>query len=90
MRAPTNSFKSANRSIHDSSFFVAWLAGQAGTSNGLQHVQAGLEARKQHQIEAEIAEFRKATESDPNLGDAFVNPGAAYIVSVGTEFHRSF
>src|ERR1700680_2270433 len=60
-------------------FLFAWLAGQAGTSDAMQHVQAGLEARKQHQIEAEIAEFRKATESDPNLADAFVNLGAAYM-----------
>jgi tetratricopeptide (TPR) repeat protein len=60
-------------------FLFAWLAGQAGTSDAMQHMQAGLEARKQHQIEAEIAEFRKATESDPNLADAFVNLGAAYM-----------
>jgi tetratricopeptide (TPR) repeat protein len=60
-------------------FLFAWLAGQAGTSDAMQHVQAGLEARKQHQIEAEIAEFRKATESDPNLANAFVNLGAAYM-----------
>jgi len=57
----------------------AWLAGQAGASDAMQHVQAGLEARKQHQIEVEITEFRKATESDPNLADAFVNLGAAYM-----------
>src|SRR6266403_2263286 len=50
----------------------AWLAGQAGTSDAQQHLQAGLEARKQHQIETEITEFRQATESDPNLADAFV------------------
>ena len=60
-------------------FLFAWLAGQAGISDAMQHVQAGLEARKQHQIETEIAEFRKATESDPNLADAFVNLGAAYM-----------
>jgi tetratricopeptide (TPR) repeat protein len=60
-------------------FLFAWLAGQAGTSDAMQHVQAGLEARKQHQIDVEITEFRKATESDPNLADAFVNLGAAYM-----------
>jgi len=60
-------------------FLFAWLAGQAGTSDAQQHLQAGLEARKQHQIEAEITEFRKATESDPSLADAFVNLGAAYM-----------
>jgi tetratricopeptide (TPR) repeat protein len=57
----------------------AWLAGQAGTTEAQQHLQAGLEARKQHQVEVEIAEFRKATESDPNLADAFVNLGAAFL-----------
>jgi tetratricopeptide (TPR) repeat protein len=60
-------------------FLLAWLAGQAGTSDAMQHLQAGLEARKQHRVEAEIAEFRKATESDPNLADAFVNLGSAYM-----------
>jgi tetratricopeptide (TPR) repeat protein len=60
-------------------FLVAWLAGQAGTSDAMQHLQAGLEARKQHQIETEITEFRKATESDPNSADAFVNLGSAYM-----------
>ncbi len=60
-------------------FLFAWLAGQAGTSDAQQHLQAGLEARKQHQIEVEITEFRKAAESDPNLADAFVNLGAAYM-----------
>jgi tetratricopeptide (TPR) repeat protein len=59
-------------------FFVL-LAGQAGTSEAQRHLQAGLEARKQHQVEVEIAEFRKATESDPNLADAFVNLGAAFL-----------
>ena len=57
----------------------AWLAGQAGTSDAMRHLQAGLEARKQHQVEAEITEFRKATEIDPNLADAFVNLGSAYM-----------
>jgi tetratricopeptide (TPR) repeat protein len=60
-------------------FLFAWLAGQAGTSDAMQHLQAGLEARKQHQIETEITEFRKATESDPSLADAFVDLGSAYM-----------
>jgi tetratricopeptide (TPR) repeat protein len=62
-------------------FLFVWIAGQAGSSDAMQHLQAGLEARKQHQVELEIAEFRKATESDPNLADAFVNLGAAYMES---------
>src|ERR1700758_5350432 len=60
-------------------FLFAWLAGQAATSAAQQHLQAGLDARKQHQVDLEITEFRKATESDPNLADAFVNLGAAYM-----------
>src|SRR6201993_104100 len=60
-------------------FLFAWLAGQGGTSGGMQHLQAGLDARKRHQGEVEITEFRKATESDPNLADAFVNLGSAYM-----------
>jgi len=54
---------------------LAWLAGQSATSEALQHIQAGLDARKQHQIDAEITEFRKASELDPSLADAFVNLG---------------
>jgi tetratricopeptide (TPR) repeat protein len=60
-------------------FLYAWLAGQAGSSEAMQHLQAGLEARKQHQVELEIAEFRKATESDPNSAEAYVNLGSAYM-----------
>src|SRR5882757_4224453 len=60
-------------------FLFAWFAGQTGTSDAMQHLQAGLEARKQHQVEVEITEFRKATESDPALADAFLNLGSAYM-----------
>jgi tetratricopeptide (TPR) repeat protein len=60
-------------------FLWAWLAGQAGTSDAAQHLQAGLDARKQRQTQVEIAEFRKATELDPNLVEAFVNLGEAYM-----------
>ena len=60
-------------------FLFIWLTAQAGTSEAQQHLQAGLQARQQHQVDLEILEFRKATESDPNLADAFVNLGAAYM-----------
>jgi tetratricopeptide (TPR) repeat protein len=60
-------------------FLFMWISAQAGSSDARQHLQAGLEARKQHQVELEITEFRKATESDPNLADAFVNLGAAFM-----------
>jgi tetratricopeptide (TPR) repeat protein len=58
---------------------LAWFAGQSVASTAAQHVQAGLDARNQHQVDVEIAEFRKATELDPQLADAFANLGAAYI-----------
>ena len=58
---------------------LAWLAGQSASSDALQHMQTGLEARKRHQVETEITEFRKASELDPALADAFVNLGAAYM-----------
>jgi len=60
-------------------FLFAWFTGQTGTSDAMQHLQAGLEARKQHRVEVEITEFRKATESDPALADAFLNLGSAYM-----------
>jgi tetratricopeptide (TPR) repeat protein len=56
-----------------------WLAGQAGASNAAQHLQAGLNARNQHQVDVEIAEFRRATELDPQLADGFFNLGAAFM-----------
>jgi tetratricopeptide (TPR) repeat protein len=60
-------------------FLFAWFAGQGGASAAEQHVRAGLDARNQHQVDVEIAEFRKATELDPQLADAFYNLGAAYM-----------
>ncbi len=60
-------------------FLFAWFAGQAATSAAAQHIQAGLNARNQHQVDVEITEFRKATELDPRLADAFFNLGAAYM-----------
>jgi tetratricopeptide (TPR) repeat protein len=56
-----------------------WLAGQGASPDALRHLQAGLEARKQHQVDTEIAEFRKAAELDPQLADAFLNLGSAYM-----------
>lgn len=60
-------------------FLFAWLAGQTAAVTAAQHVQAGLNARNQHQVDVEIAEFRKATELDPHLADAFFNLGAAFM-----------
>jgi tetratricopeptide (TPR) repeat protein len=44
-----------------------------------QHQQAGVAARERHEIAAAIAEFRKATEMDPHLADAFFDLGVAYM-----------
>jgi tetratricopeptide (TPR) repeat protein len=55
------------------------LAGQAATTGAIQHLQAGLEARKQQQVDTEITEFREATKIDPHSADAFLNLGAAYM-----------
>jgi tetratricopeptide (TPR) repeat protein len=60
-------------------FLLAWFAGQGAASGAAQHIQAGLIARNQHQIDVEITEFRMATELDPKLADAFFNLGAAYM-----------
>src|SRR5712671_802084 len=60
-------------------FLLAWLAAQSTSPDATQHMQAGLEARKQHQVDTEIAEFRKATELDPASADGFFNLGAAYM-----------
>ena len=77
----------SNRSIPGSSrtgarmifFFLLALATQAATPDAMQHVQAGLEARKQHQVDVEITEFREAAKIDPDLAEAFLNLGAAYM-----------
>jgi tetratricopeptide (TPR) repeat protein len=60
-------------------FLLALLTSQAPAQDAMQHMRAGLEARKQHQVDVEITEFRKATEIDPNLADAFVNLGNAFM-----------
>src|SRR5437870_9475145 len=42
-------------------------------------MQAGVEAHKQSRFDVAIAEFRKATEADPNLVEAFLNLGEVYM-----------
>ena len=49
---------------------------QSVPSEGAQHMQAGVEAHKQSRFDAE---FRKATEADPNLLEAFLNLGEVYM-----------
>jgi tetratricopeptide (TPR) repeat protein len=60
-------------------FLFLALAAQSAAPGAMQHMQAGLEARKQHRVEVEITEFREATKLDPDLADAFLNLGAAYM-----------
>ena len=55
------------------------LAWQTATPEALQHMQAGLEADKQRNLEVAIAEFRKVTELEPSLAAGFVNLGQAYM-----------
>jgi len=55
-----------------------WLTLQSVSPEGAQHMQAGVEAQKQGHLDAAVAEFRKATESDPNLTEAFLALGEAY------------
>jgi tetratricopeptide (TPR) repeat protein len=56
-----------------------WLALQGVSTAGAQHMQAGVDARKQGQVDVAIKEFQKATESDPNLAEAFLDLGEVYL-----------
>src|SRR5216684_1483439 len=58
---------------------MLWMASQAVSAEAVQHMQAGIEADKQEHFELAIAEFRKATELAPNLAEAFVGLGRAYM-----------
>ena len=55
------------------------LSGQVPLSEALAHLQAGLTADKQGHFDVAISEFRKATELDPDLVDAFVSLGQVYL-----------
>lgn len=54
---------------------LLWLALQGVSSEGAQHMQAGVEAHKQGHFDVAIEEFRKATKSDPNLPEAYFDLG---------------
>ena len=58
---------------HSVLFFC--LALQSISPEGARHMQAGVEAHKQGRVEAAIAEFRKATETDPEFAEAFLDLG---------------
>jgi tetratricopeptide (TPR) repeat protein len=44
-----------------------------------QHMQAGIDADKQKQLDTAIGEFRKVTELDPTYADGFISLGQAYM-----------
>ncbi len=58
---------------------ILCFALQSVSPAGAQHMQAGVEAHHQGHLDAAIAEFRKATETDPNLPEAFLNLGEEYV-----------
>jgi len=63
--------------IHAVLFF--WVALQSVSPEGAQHMQAGVEAHKLGHFDLAIAEFRKATETDPNLAEAFLDLGEEFM-----------
>jgi len=63
------------------SFWTLLLAlpGQEPSPQATEHVQAGISAENAGQHDAAIAEFRKASELDPNFAAAYVDLGAVYM-----------
>ena len=55
------------------------LALQTVSPEIAQHMQAGVEADRQGNFDAAIAEFRKAAQADPNLAEAFLDLGESYM-----------
>jgi tetratricopeptide (TPR) repeat protein len=55
------------------------LALQNVSPEAAQHMQAGVDAHRKGRADLAIVEFRKATESDPNLAQAFLNLGEEYV-----------
>ncbi len=60
-------------------FLLLWLALQGTSPRAVQHLREGVEARKAGRLDAAVAEFRKATELEPSLPEAFVDLGEAYM-----------
>lgn len=63
-----------------STILFVWLALQSAVAppvspEGAQHMQAGVDAHKQGHFDVAAGEFRRATESDPNLVEAFLDLG---------------
>src|SRR5260221_5147477 len=60
-------------------FLFLAFAAQSAAPGAMQHLQAGLEASKQHQVDVEMTDVREASRLDPGSADAFLNLGAAYM-----------
>jgi tetratricopeptide (TPR) repeat protein len=60
-------------------FLVLWMVWQLASTDAMRHLKVGMEADRQGHLDAAILEFRKATELDPKLAEAFVALGQAYI-----------
>jgi tetratricopeptide (TPR) repeat protein len=58
---------------------VLWFAWQAASPQAVEHMQAGIEAAKQHQVAVAIKEFKQVTELEPSLADGFISLGQAYM-----------
>jgi len=60
-----------------------WLAlgYQSVSADGAEHMQAGVAAHREGKFDVAIAEFRKATESDPLLVEAFLDLGEVCLES---------
>ena len=58
---------------------ILLLAFQSVSPEGAQHMQAGVDAHKQGNFAVAIQEFQKATMTDPNLVEAFLNLGEVYL-----------
>jgi len=54
------------------------MALQSVSSSAAEHMLAGVEAHKQGHVDVAITEFRKASEADPNLVQAFLDLGEEY------------
>jgi tetratricopeptide (TPR) repeat protein len=58
---------------------IVFLGLQSVSPAGAEHMQAGLAAHKQKHFDEPIAACPKATETDPNLPEAFLNLGEEYM-----------
>ena len=58
---------------------VLYLAWQIASPQAAEHMQAGMEADRQHQFDVAIREFKQVTELDPALPDGFISLGQAYL-----------